>query len=212
MPYEKFNNNPFGSHIKGVQLVGESKKVLEVGCATGYISKRLVENDCEVYGIELDPEAAKIAKKYCKKVFVGDAETWELDEKFDVILILDVLEHLKNPGRLLLKLKEYLNPDGYFVLSIPNIANWKIRLKLLIGKFDYEDDGILDKNHLRFFTLKSAKKMVENAGLEIFKLDIVPSAPLPFEMNPPLHKLKYEICKLLNSLFSFQFLISAKEG
>lgn len=212
MPYEKFNNNPFGSHIKGVQLVGKSKKVLEVGCATGYISKRLVENDCEVYGIELDPEAAKIAKKYCKKVFVGDAETLKLDEKFDVILILDVLEHLKNPGRLLLKLKEYLNQDGYFVLSIPNIANWKIRLKLLIGKFDYEDDGILDKNHLRFFTLKSAKRMVENAGLEIFKLDIVPSAPLPFEMNPSLHKLKYEICKLLNSLFSFQFLISAKEG
>jgi len=201
-----FDENPVNAHQRMVRLIGRNKRVLEVGSGPGFVSKRLKQNGCDVFAVEIDPEKAKDAKKFCEKVFVGNIEEIKLalsKQSFDVILFGDVLEHLKNPEETLLKLKDFLKKDGRIIVSLPNIANWKIRLKLGFGKFDYEDWGILDKTHLRFFTRKTARKLIEDAGFEIEKEEHVPSFPSPF--------LKEPLSKLNPNMFAFQFLFVAKK-
>jgi 2-polyprenyl-3-methyl-5-hydroxy-6-metoxy-1,4-benzoquinol methylase len=88
------------------------------------------------------------------------------EQFFDVIIFADILEHLKDTS-VLSNYRRYLKNDGYAIISIPNVANWKIRLSLLLGKFDYKEAGILSRHHLRFYTLKTAKKMITDAGFQI---------------------------------------------
>lgn len=148
-----------------VNLTGQDKRVLEVGCNTGETSLVLKRNGCEVTGIEINRAAAKIAKNICKEVIIGDIEkdeTWEkIKGEFDVIIFADILEHLKNPREILKKIKRYLKEDGFLIISLPNIANWRIRLSLLFGRFEYKSTGILDETHLRFYTLKSAQELIQ---------------------------------------------------
>jgi 2-polyprenyl-3-methyl-5-hydroxy-6-metoxy-1,4-benzoquinol methylase len=93
--YNTLNENPFSVHQKIVQLVGEQKKVLDVGCATGHVSKKLYTNKCDVIGIELDEKSSQEAHKYCEEVIIGDVESIELKDKylnyFDFIIFADVL-------------------------------------------------------------------------------------------------------------------------
>lgn len=211
LKYNKFGLDPYGAHVKIVKFVGAHKKVLEIGCATGSISKRLKKNGCEIIGVEIDSDSAQLAKKYCQDVIVGDVESMRdipyPEKYFDVILLSDVLEHLKSPLDLLRKLRKYLEDDGCLVVSIPNVANWKIRLGLLLGKFDYEDCGILDRTHLRFFNEKGARKLLENARFEIIKFDITPSILFPFVSK----RVKYLIAKIRPNIFAFQFLMVGKK-
>ncbi len=217
MNYNKFIPDPYGAHEKMVQSVGAKKKVLEVGCATGYISEKLKENGCNVVGIEINPEAAEIAKQHCDTVIIGDAESMEptFEKKFfDVILFGDVLEHTKNPQRVLEKLKPFLKDEGHIVVSIPNIAFWSIRRDLLLGHFEYsKDGGILDGNHLRFFTLESSEQLLNTAGFQIVSIDIAPGFPLPsfFSQFEIFKRLKYLLSKLRMSLFAYQFIFIAKK-
>lgn len=173
-----FNPSPHSPHMKIIKYIGNDKTVLDVGCSTGYIARELKKKGCHVVGIEIDEVAAEMARNYCGKVIVGDIEeVKELpypDGYFDVIILSDVLEHLKRPDVVLLKLKRYLKPGGFVIASIPNIARLEYRLKLLFGKFDYEDyekSGILSSAHLRFFTRKTARKLFETSGYKIIKVD-----------------------------------------
>ena len=162
--------------FKQLDFIGFDKKVLEFGCSTGYVSKILKERGCAVTGIEIDEEAAKTAEAYCERVIVGDIETIDYNkqlsnEKFDVALFGDILEHLKNPKTILLKVKDFLKEKGYIVISIPNIAHWSTRLDLLCGKFDYQELGILDDTHLRFFTKISIINLLESCGYYVSSID-----------------------------------------
>lgn len=153
-------------------LVEPNKKVLDVGCATGRVAEKLQkEKKCSVVGIEISKEMAVLAKKRCLKVIVANIETLKSlnypENFFDIILFADVLEHCRNPLEILQNLRKYLSDKGYILISIPNVANWEIRLKLLRGNFDYQGGTILDTGHLKFFTLSSIKKMVEQAGFTI---------------------------------------------
>lgn len=208
--YDVFNLDPYASHMKIVRLVGKNKRVLDVGCATGQLAKRFVENGCEVVGIELDEYAAEKAKEFCSRVIVGDVEQMIkipfTPKYFDVIVFADVLEHLRQPERVLINFKKYLKNSGYIVVSLPNIANWRIRLKLLMGRFDYEESGILDRTHLRFYYEKSARELIVSSGYDIVKFDITPSLPLP----PKLGSVNYFISRLRPNLFAFQFIIVGK--
>ena len=211
LKYNVYDPYPFGSHAKMVKLIGTNKKVLEVGCATGYISKRLKENGCSVIGIEIDPISSEVAKRYCDDVIVDDVESLKeipyKEKSFDVILFGDILEHLKYPQNILEKSEKYLKDDGFICISIPNIANWRIRLNLLFGKFEYTEGGLLDESHLRFFTKKTAEKFILDAGFRIIKFDVTPSLPLFIP-----GKVRYRIAKLFPSLFGYQFLFVAKEN
>src|SRR5439155_6123933 len=90
----------------------------------------------------------------------------------DVILFGDVLEHTRYPDRILLEAKALVKPGGQIIVSVPNVAHWRIRLGLLLGRFAYSDSGILDRTHLRFYTLRSARALLANAGYRVTGSDV----------------------------------------
>jgi 2-polyprenyl-3-methyl-5-hydroxy-6-metoxy-1,4-benzoquinol methylase len=167
--------NKDSSHTMIAELVGRGKRVLDVGCAAGDLAEVLAEHRCQVTGIEIDPEAARLAEKRCERVIVGDVENLDLGEEldgesFDVIVFGDALEHLKDPLRTLARLKPFLRPEGYVAASIPNVAHGSVRLALMQGKFQYSSLGLLDNTHLRFFTRESIEQLFEDAGFLVTEL------------------------------------------
>ena len=154
---------------KMLRLVGEGKRVIDFGCATGYFSQLLAKKGCTVTGVEINPEAAKFAEQYCEQVIVADLDFVSVTailpkQAFDVAVFGDVLEHLRNPWKVLEEIRQLLKPEGYVVASIPNIAHGAIRLALLQGRFEYMDLGLLDNTHLRFFTRNSVEELFEGSG------------------------------------------------
>lgn len=160
--YEKIKNN---------------SKVLDVGCSSGYFDKVLIDQkNCTVDGVELDPDDARLAEKICRRITVGNIEdddfSWEgLDDDYDHILFIDVLEHLVDPAKTLEKVAGRLSKDGSIVFSIPNMANGSVRLQLLQGNFDYEKDGLLDETHMHYYTEKTVGDMVRKSGLKLTSFD-----------------------------------------
>jgi 2-polyprenyl-3-methyl-5-hydroxy-6-metoxy-1,4-benzoquinol methylase len=171
--YNRFEPAPDSTHNLVVSLVPPAARVLEFGCATGYMSAVLSERlGCSVTGIELRAEAAELARPHCERVIVGDAERLDLTEvlgetRFDAIVFADVLEHLREPGALLSRLRPFLAEGGAVVASIPNIAHGSVRLALLNGEFCYRATGLLDNTHLRFFTRESVEELFEQAGYAV---------------------------------------------
>jgi len=156
-------------------MVQPNKRVLDIGCATGRIAELLKkEKNCFVVGIEVNKEMAEIAKKRCNKVIIENAETVKKIDfpkgYFDIIIFADVLEHCSNPGEILTNLRGYLSDEGYILISVPNVANWEIRLKLLMGKFDYKGGTILDTGHLKFFTLSSITRLIEQSEYRVIEV------------------------------------------
>ena len=173
---------------KMLRLVGENKRVIDFGCATGYFSQLLTRKGCRVTGIEINPEAAKVAEIYCEKVIVADLDFVSLAEilpihEFDVAVFGDVLEHLRNPWKVLEETQQLLKSEGYIVASIPNIAHGAIRLALLQGRFEYTELGILDNTHLRFFTRKTVEELFERSG---YFIDVIDCTKLPVLSDSPL--------------------------
>lgn len=195
----KFDPSPYSPNVKILNLIQPGKKVLDVGCASGYLAEKLAKKGCEVFGIEIDKKAAQEARKYCQKVINADVELIKelpFPEKFfDVIVLSDILEHLKRPDLVLIKFKKYLADDGLVIASIPNIARIEIRLKLALGKFYYQESGILKKDHLRFFTLASAKKLFQETNFKIAKIE-------PTGLGSRI--------RIFPTLFAFQFIIVAQ--
>jgi 2-polyprenyl-3-methyl-5-hydroxy-6-metoxy-1,4-benzoquinol methylase/uncharacterized coiled-coil protein SlyX len=168
--YQTFAEAPGSTHNLVVDLVPPNSRVLEFGCATGYMSEVLASRrGCSVVGIEVVPAAAEIARHRCEKVVVGDAETLDLREalggdRFDAILFADVLEHLRDPAALLKRVQPFLAEGGSVIASIPNVAHGSVRLALLGGEFRYRELGLLDNTHLRFFTRESIQDLFEESG------------------------------------------------
>lgn len=168
-----------GAAARVVQLTGPAKKVLELGCASGAMSKVLFEHyDCSIFAIELNKKFGAQAVPYCKNIGFLDIETanWskELgDERFDVIIAADVLEHLRDPVQCLVSLKEYLAPEGYFVISIPNIGYNGILAELFYNDFQYRKVGLLDETHLRFWGLKGLKQLAADSRLGLEELHFI---------------------------------------
>lgn len=158
------------------QLVKPNKRVLDVGCATGLLGEKLKQQkNCYVAGIEVEENVARKAMSVYDEVVIADVENLDAipfsQKYFNIIVLGDVLEHLKNPERVLKMLKEYLADDGYVLISVPNVSHWRIRLMLLFGRFNYSKYGILDENHLRFYTQKTFKQMVERCGYRVERLE-----------------------------------------
>jgi 2-polyprenyl-3-methyl-5-hydroxy-6-metoxy-1,4-benzoquinol methylase len=163
-------SNHNNSHTLMVELVGGTKRVLDVGCATGYLAKALAERGCTVSGVEYDAAAAEEARPHLARLVIGDLETMDLaeafgDDRFDVIVFGDVLEHLKDPLPVLRAAKALLADRGSVVASIPNVAHGSVRLALLAGRFDYQELGLLDSTHVRFFTRSSVEDLFREAGM-----------------------------------------------
>jgi len=173
------------THARVVRLVGTGKRVLELGCSTGYMSRVLREKGCRVVAIEVDAEAAHRARPFCERVIIGDIERLDLNrvlrrKRFDVVVAADFLEHLKDPLEVLRGLKRLLGDGGYVVASLPNVAHGSVRLALLGGRFPSAETGLLDRTHLHFYTHQSMEALFESAG---FALGPVERQTLPLSAS-----------------------------
>ena len=153
-------------------LPKEAKIVLDVGCGNGAFAEIIKEkNNAEVWGIELMEAHGKEAQEKLDKVFIGKCEDFIENLPngyFDVIYFNDVLEHLVDPYMVLTVLKQKLSKNGVVISSLPNIRFYKSFMRVLIHKeWKYEDYGIMDRTHLRFFTKKSIKRMYEDLGFQV---------------------------------------------
>ncbi len=155
-----------------------SKRVLDVGCGQGLTGALLRSSlGAEVVGIEIHEEIAREASKHLDRVLTGDIEEMDLPFEtgyFDCIILADVLEHLIDPWATLRKLVRYLNPEGAVIASIPNIRNLAVVKTLLDGSWRYEEQGILDRTHLRFFALSDMVALFEQAGITAAVREVVP--------------------------------------
>lgn len=170
-------------------------RVLDVGCAEGLLGETLKQLGlaAEVVGIELFPDAAKVAANRLDRVICGDIELMNYDEmglepeSLDYIICGDVLEHLRDPWAVLSWLTTRLKPEGQLITSVPNVRHWSVLFPLLFkGEWQYRSHGIMDRTHLRFFTRKSAVQMLVDSGLHVVSCE-----------GSPLRRKKDKLINLL---------------
>lgn len=149
-----------------------AKVVLDVGCGEGNFGALVKKtNNCEVWGIDIDAASVEKAAQKLDRTFVSDIAT-DLamlpDDYFDAIFFNDVLEHLVDPCSLLEEMGSKLSSQGVIIASIPNVRYFRNLLKVCFRKdWEYEDSGVMDRTHLRFFTRKSIRRMFEGAGYRV---------------------------------------------
>jgi len=151
-------------------------RVLEFGCSAGRLGKayKAMNPDTIWHGVEINSEAAKLAKKNLDAAWVANANNLKpnktmLKEPYDAIIYGDVIEHFIDPLKCLPAHIELLRPGGELIACIPNVQHWTLVKQLLQGNWDYKNTGLLDNTHLRFFTRKSIRKMLPKLGLTFVK-------------------------------------------
>ena len=208
--YVPLNERRHRAHAKLLDAVGTGKRVLDVGCSSGYLARPLRDRGNTIVGLELDPAAAHEAEAFCERVLVGDVETMDLDLEpgsFDVVLGGDVVEHLRDPAATLTRLRPFLRPGGRLVISTPNVANWAVRLSLLAGRWRYTDRGIHDRSHAHLFTRATLAETLEHAGYRVERIDF--TVPLPGDSDL-LDGLGRAVGRLRPSFFAYQFVAVAQ--
>lgn len=174
--------HPDDAHSILMRLIPARSRVLELGCATGYLSGYMEQAlGCRVTGLEYDADSVAIARTRCQEVHQADLDAEDAlhpaqaSGPYDVLLAAAVLEHLKYPERLLRDAKALLKPDAQMIVSLPNIAHWGVRLRLLRGTFDYADYGIMDRTHLHFYTVSTGRALLEEQGYRVEQMLIAGS-------------------------------------
>jgi SAM-dependent methyltransferase len=149
--------------------------VLDVGCGKGTLGRWLKEHGVPVVrGVELSAAAAEEARRWLDDLVVGNIEGASLPwapASFDCIVCADVLEHTVDPWTVVGRLKSLLKPGGCIVASIPNVAHHRNLRRLLRGRWDYADEGVLDRTHLRFFTLPTIEELFARNGMAVETVD-----------------------------------------
>lgn len=199
-PLLDLDKSPHSPHSIIPRLIGKKNAlVLDVGCNNGLIGREIAKlRQASIDGIDINEEALEEAGNSYRKIFRRDLYNSKLEieaEKYDYIIFSDILEHLPRPDLILKDARKYLKDDGRIIISLPNVARFEIRLDLLFGNFDC-NSGILSEDHLRFFTKKSAQKLIRNCGYEIENI-------VPTGLG---HKLK-----MFTNLTAFQFIYVCKK-
>lgn len=187
-------------------------RMLEIGCGRGETAA-WIRNGREIsqtFGVEIDADAAVHAADKLDEVIPGNFEALELPahyQDFDLILCLDVLEHLIDPWRAIQRIYEMLAPGGTLITSIPNVRYFRVVWSLVAhGRWEYENSGILDRTHLRFFTRHSAVELMRSGGLEV---ETVLATGL--ETGRKTRYLNALTLSLLRPFFEYQYLIKAQK-
>lgn len=188
---------------KIMELVGNvsGKRVLDIGCARGYIGALIKERGNFVAGIEISRPAAEEAKKVLDEVYVCDIERdCPSLNNFDLAILPEVLEHVFDPAEVLKKIYFFLNDNGKIIITTPNILLWTNRIKILFGIFRYTDQGLMDFGHIRFFTYRYLKEVLKKNGFEIVKENHI---IFPGKLT--------QLLRSWPSLFASQFIIKAQK-
>jgi 2-polyprenyl-3-methyl-5-hydroxy-6-metoxy-1,4-benzoquinol methylase len=196
-----------------------ARRVLDVGCGAGSLGAALrAETAAEVVGIELFAEAAELAEARLDQVLRLDLQTLtELpypDGYFDAMTFGDVLEHMHDPHRLLRTLRRYLTDDGWIVCSIPNVKHWTVVFQLLVrDRWEYADDGLLDRTHVHLFTLEEIGLMLDETGFQAVHLQAITTDEIPDQIRSLADfaalfgEARDEVLQRLNT---YQYLVAAQ--
>ncbi|MBM3786593.1 MAG: glycosyltransferase [Acidobacteria bacterium] len=216
-------DSPYSSHFFAHKLAGTRHQILDVGCGEGYFAELLTNEGNEVTGIDIleTPALRHQLSGYYQadlNTGLGPALHQLGDSVFDKVMLLDVLEHLNKPERLLRDIYGLIRPSsGSAIVSVPNVANIVIRLGLLFGSFNYADRGILDRTHVRFFTRKTARELLETNGYRVVRerFSIIPlDRALRLKPNGLLHRAGSKVLRALTllfpSLFGYQLIFEVK--
>ena len=209
--YVALRHDPYSSHQLVLDRARGAQQVLDVGCSAGVLARDLVAQGSVVDGIEYDPSDAKEARTVCREVLVGDLETMEIALQpgtYDVVLCADIIEHLKDPVAALARLRPLLKPDGRLIVSVPNIANWSMRVTHLLGRWDYQDRGLMDRTHLHFFTQRTIRTTLERAGYRVEQVEV--SCPLPVLRREPFTRAAHWLALRRKNLLAYQFIVTGR--
>lgn len=214
---EAGGDDAYYSHVRGEiapLLPSRIDRVLEVGCGRGDTLAwiKMQQGAQFACGIELTATSAAWAATKADKVIQGDFERLEElppDFKdFDVILCLDVLEHLVDPWKAVARLDALLKPGGVLIASIPNVRYFRVVLALVLqGRWEYRSSGILDRTHLRFFTKTSAIELMTSSGMTLERLEST-----GLERGRKTQWLNWATLSLFRPFFEYQYLIKVKTG
>jgi 2-polyprenyl-3-methyl-5-hydroxy-6-metoxy-1,4-benzoquinol methylase len=156
-----------------LKLIGPAvnQTILDVGCSGGYLGEAVKEKmTCKFYGIDISHQAVALAQKVLDGAWQlnleEDFSQWPAELKakpYDLIVVSEVLEHLFEPENLLSKLSKLSKPDKQIIITVPNLLFWKNRIKIFLGRFNYTNQGLMDRGHIHFFTWASLKSLINNA-------------------------------------------------
>jgi SAM-dependent methyltransferase len=151
-----------------------ARRIVEVGCSSGALARayKKLNPDAHYIGVEIDESYAELAREHCDEVLafnIEDAEPSFLGEQLggDCWVFGDVLEHLRDPWQVLAKIRSILPSGGSVVACIPNAQHWSIQARLSFGNFRYEDSGLFDRTHIRWFTRMTMLELFQGAGLTV---------------------------------------------
>jgi len=173
-------------------MEASTRNVLEVGCMSGALAREFkkIAPHAIYTGVEIDASYAELATKYCDSVYTLNIDEapdyfWKMNSSVDAWIFGDVLEHLKDPWRVLSQINQIIPKDGYIAACIPNAQHWSLQARLSMGDFTYENSGLLDRTHLRWFTRRTIHEMFENTGFKV-----VQEIPRIFQENNTSEILK----------------------
>jgi predicted TPR repeat methyltransferase len=201
-----------------IQRLPKGGTLLDLGAAGGELGQAARPHFDRTIGFEINVDCLGDLRERFDHVAVVDLERLTgIPKGARVIVLGDVLEHLRNPEITLSLVREAIDPAGWLLISVPNIANITIRLGLLFGIFTYRDRGILDHTHLRFYTHKTLRREIEDAGFEIVALS-GSSIPIRLILGKHAPELFVRLCeriltlktRLFTSLFAYQFIVLAR--
>ena len=195
-----------------------ARRVLDVGCGVGNLGAALkLERDVEAHGLELFPDAAADARRRLDSVVVGDLDRLEelpfADGFFDCMLFGDVLEHLCDPARALRMLRRYVADDGTLVCSIPNVGHWSVLAMVLgHGRWKYEERGLLDRTHVRFFTIAEIVELLAETGfaVDVAEATMVGDSPVVGPLVTCAAALGADPAAMRQQLLAYQYIVRAR--
>lgn len=194
---------------------GRELKALVAGCSDGQFGQLVRDLGHEVTGIDIikhDGVASRIDEFI--EADLNQNLPDSLASDFDIVIAADVIEHVIEPADLVNQLKARLDPYGSLYLSVPNVSHWYPRLRIAVGRFDYDERGPLDRTHLRFFTRKTLERMIGECDLEIVRRDVVgapidilgPEIGIPRKVSRAWTALDRRLARLWPTMFGYQFL------
>lgn len=212
-PYA-FKPSPYSSHGRILQMIEGRPplRILDVGCGPGWLAKALTDAGHLVVGIDVtEADGAEARMSRFVTADLNDGIPDEVGGDFDLVLAADIIEHLTDPARLLDDMAARVRPQGSIIASVPNISHWYPRFRIAAGRFDYDQRGVLDATHLRFFTRRRFMRIAEEAGLEplSFRHTGLPLDALGLSQSPALTATVGRADRLLvamwPTMFAYQF-------
>ena len=211
MGYVELNADPYSSHMRLLDLCGSPGVVVDAGGSSGYVSMALAQRGARVIVVDNDESAIREAVAEGREAHLVDLSIAAPDlpaGSVDLLILADVLEHIADPAAALRRLRPLLAAGGRLVASVPNGANWALRLQLLAGRWQYTERGLLDRTHVRNFTRRSFHATLHEGGFEVLSTDL--TCPIPLFRGGRLSAAAYHVGKLRPGLFAYQHIAAAR--